>query len=91
VLTVRDLRARVHVHGVRAALLMGTNVDQRGGSMSDDRCPYVSTDAMTTRYPREDGWRCGETVGHDSGHVLYAAHGESVLYSSGWELPVVTS
>jgi len=54
-----------------------------------ERCPYVCTDSITKWYSRDDGWRCGKEEDHPSGHVLYDADGEHVIYNgtSGWRLP----
>jgi hypothetical protein len=59
--------------------------------MDDDRCPYVTTCADWTSNPRDDGWRCGHTVGHTGSHELFGADGERVLWvgAAPWVLPEV--
>ncbi|WP_248582575.1 hypothetical protein [Nocardioides sp. InS609-2] len=54
---------------------------------TDDRCPYVATDPITTRYPRADDWRCGHDSGHSQTHTLYSGDGERELYAGSWILP----
>lgn len=62
-----------------------------GTAREGDRCPFIATDPITTRRPRDDGWRCGETVGPTHyNHVLYDADGERTLYAGGWTLPAPT-
>lgn len=51
------------------------------------RCPMRATDPITTRHPRDDGWRCGYGAGHSGGHTLYSAEGESVLFAGRWVHP----
>ena len=51
------------------------------------RCPMRATDPITTRHPRDDGWRCGHEAGHAGGHTLYSAEGESVLCPGRWVHP----
>ena len=53
----------------------------------DDRCKYRATDPITTRHPRDDGWRCGDEEGHSGSHTLYSAEGESVLFAGRWVHP----
>ena len=48
------------------------------------RCPMRATDPITTRHPRDDGWRCGHEAGHSGGHTLYSTEGESALYPGRW-------
>lgn len=51
------------------------------------RCPMRATDPITTRHPRDDGWRCGHEAGHTGSHTLYSAEGESVLFAGRWVHP----
>jgi hypothetical protein len=51
------------------------------------RCPMRATDPITTRHPREDGWRCGYEVGHKYGHGLFTSDGEDTLYAGVWVHP----
>lgn len=51
------------------------------------RCPMRATDPITTRHPRDDGWRCGHEAGHAGSHTLYSTEGESVLYPGRWVHP----
>ena len=53
----------------------------------DGRCKYRATDPITTRHPRDDGWRCGHEEGHSGSHTLYSAEGESVLFAGRWQPP----
>lgn len=50
----------------------------------DPRCPFYATDPITTRHPREDGWRCGHDAEEAHSHTLYTSDGESVLFAGKW-------
>lgn len=48
------------------------------------RCDYYATDPITTRHPRDDGWRCGENKNRIHNHTLYTSDGENILYAGKW-------
>ena len=64
-----------------------TKTTDRLTNFVDDRCKYRATDPITTRRPRDDGWRCGHEEGHSGSHTLYSAEGECVLFAGRWQAP----
>ena len=64
-----------------------TETAERLTNFVDDRCKHRATDPITTRRPREDGWRCGHEEGHTGSHTLYSAEGECVLFAGRWQAP----
>lgn len=58
-----------------------------GSDPDPSRCPFRATDPITTRHPREDGWRCGYEAGHRGSHELFTSDGEDVLYAGVWVHP----